>query len=177
MLIIFGGLPATGKTTLSRALARALSAVHVRIDTIEQAIAAVTGAPVVDETGYRVGYAVAEDNLRLGRIVIADSVNPLQITREAWRAAAARSGVAATEIEVICSDAAEHRRRVEMRDTDIAAARQLTWQDVATRDYEPWDRAHVVIDTAGRSIEDCCAQVRAALTSMTPHAAGLRPSP
>jgi predicted kinase len=49
MLIIFGGLPATGKTTLSRALARELGAVHVRIDTIEQAIAAVTGAPVEDE--------------------------------------------------------------------------------------------------------------------------------
>src|SRR5262245_14740333 len=110
MLIIFGGLPATGKTTLSRALARALGAVHVRIDTIEQAIATVTGKPVVDETGYCVGYAVAEDNLRLGHIVIADSVNPLQITREAWRAVAARSGVAAIEIEVICSDAAEHRR-------------------------------------------------------------------
>lgn len=128
MLIIFGGLPATGKMTLSRALARELGAVHVRIDTIEQAITAVTGKAVEDETGYRVGYAVAEDNLRLGRTVIADSVNPLQVTREAWRAVAERTGVAAIEIEVICSNAAEHRRRVETRDADILAARQLTWQ-------------------------------------------------
>ena len=52
---------------------------------------------------------------------------------------------------------------METRDTDIAAARQLTWQDVATRDYEPWDRPHVVIDTAGRPIEDCFAQVSAAV--------------
>jgi predicted kinase len=163
MLIIFGGLPATGKTTLSRALARELGAVHVRIDTIEQAIAAVTGEPVEDETGYRIGYAVAEDNLRLGRTVIADSVNPLQITRKAWRAVAERAGVPWIEVEIICSDAAEHRRRVETRDTDIAAARQLTWQDVATREYEPWDRAHVVVDTAERTMEACFAQLSAAL--------------
>jgi predicted kinase len=120
---------------------------------------------------------VAEDNLGLGRTVIADSVNPLQITREAWRAAAEHVGVAAVEIEVICSDAAEHRRRVETRDTDIAAARHLTWQDVAMREYEPWDRAHMVIDTAGRTIEACFAQLRVALKLTAPHAAGLRPSP
>jgi predicted kinase len=38
MLIIFGGLPGTGKTTIARELARQLGAVHVRIDSIEEAI-------------------------------------------------------------------------------------------------------------------------------------------
>jgi predicted kinase len=38
MLIILGGLPATGKTTIARELARQLGAAHVRIDSIEQAI-------------------------------------------------------------------------------------------------------------------------------------------
>jgi len=33
MLIAFGGLPGTGKTTVARALARRLEAVHVRLDT------------------------------------------------------------------------------------------------------------------------------------------------
>ncbi|MGO6670405.1 AAA family ATPase, partial [Rhizobium ruizarguesonis] len=40
MLIIFGGLPGSGKTTIARALAERLNAVHVRVDTIEQAIRA-----------------------------------------------------------------------------------------------------------------------------------------
>ena len=92
VFIIFGGLPATGKTTLARELARQLGAVYLRIDTIEQAIAP-TDVMSVGETGYRVGYAVAEDNLRLGRIVVADSVNPLRITRDAWRNAAKRSRI------------------------------------------------------------------------------------
>jgi len=34
MLIIFGGLPGVGKTTIARKLARHLGAVHVRIDSI-----------------------------------------------------------------------------------------------------------------------------------------------
>ena len=38
MLIVFGGLPGTGKTTLTQRLARERRAVHVRIDSIEQAI-------------------------------------------------------------------------------------------------------------------------------------------
>jgi predicted kinase len=105
MLIILGGLPGSGKTTVARALARRLGAVHVRVDTIEQAIRA-SGDPSIDigPAGYVVAYGVAEDNLTLGSVVIADSVNPLEITRDAWLAVAARSGVTAVEIEVICSD-------------------------------------------------------------------------
>ncbi|MGO8655704.1 AAA family ATPase, partial [Rhizobium ruizarguesonis] len=38
MLIIVGGLPGSGNTTIARALAERLNAVHVRVDTIEQAI-------------------------------------------------------------------------------------------------------------------------------------------
>jgi predicted kinase len=85
VLIIFGGLPGAGKTTIARELARQIGAMHLRIDSIEQAIrSSVRGLPSLDEAGYRVAYAIAEDNLRIGRTVVADSVNPLSITRDAW---------------------------------------------------------------------------------------------
>src|SRR5206468_13023014 len=85
MLIALGGLPGVGKTTLARELARQLGAVHVRIDSIEQVIreSGVTSTSL-DDAGYRIGYAIAADNLRIGRTVIADCVNPLPITRDAW---------------------------------------------------------------------------------------------
>lgn len=38
MLIIFGGLPGVGKTTISKALASELKAVYLRIDTVEQVL-------------------------------------------------------------------------------------------------------------------------------------------
>ncbi|MFI7413119.1 AAA family ATPase [Streptomyces sp. NPDC049627] len=38
MLIVMGGLPCTGKTTLARLPAARIGAVHLRADTIEQAI-------------------------------------------------------------------------------------------------------------------------------------------
>jgi predicted kinase len=37
-LIVFGGLPGTGKTTLARAIAEERSATYLRVDTIEQAL-------------------------------------------------------------------------------------------------------------------------------------------
>ena len=38
MLLIFGGLPASGKSTISQCIAREFQAVYVRVDSIEQAL-------------------------------------------------------------------------------------------------------------------------------------------
>ena len=151
MLIVLSGLPGTGKTTIARKLANELAAVYLRIDSIEQSIRS-AGRPVEGE-GYSVAYAVAEDNLRLGRIVVADCVNPWLLTRSEWRAVADRTGVPALDVEIVCSDEVEHRRRVETRATDIMGHRLPTWQEVIERDYRPWDGERIVIDTARMSVE------------------------
>jgi predicted kinase len=166
MLIILGGLPGTGKTTIARELARQLGAVHVRIDSIEEAIldSGVLSSPIND-AGYRVGYGVAADNLRIGRTVIADSVNPIPLSRDAWIEVANHAQVSAVEIEVTCSDAKQHQQRVEARISDIPRSRSLTWQDVVSRDYRPWDREHIVIDTASRTVEQVVTILRGAISN------------
>ena len=118
----------------------------------------------LNDAGYRVAYAVAEDNLRIGRRVIADSVNPLQLTRDAWLEVANRAKVRAIEIEVKCSDVNEHRRRVEARIADVAGSPAVTWEEVVSREYHPWDHEHVVIDTADLSVEQNVEILQAALS-------------
>jgi len=59
-LIVFGGLPGTGKTTLARAVAEEHSATYLRIDTIEQALRS-SGVLVGDDVGpadYLIAYKV-----------------------------------------------------------------------------------------------------------------------
>jgi predicted kinase len=162
LLIILSGLPGVGKTTIARDLARATGAMHVRIDSIEQSLR--RAGYRVEGEGYDVAYAVAEDNLRAGRTVIADCVNPWPLTRAAWRSLAERAGVAALDVEIVCSDIAEHRRRVEAREPDIAGHVLPTWQDVIDRDYHDFDGARLVIDTAAA---DVAASVRAILDRLS----------
>jgi predicted kinase len=155
MLIIFAGLPGVGKTAIARELARKLGAMYLRIDSIELALRE-SGAVIgpMNESGYRVAYAIAADNLRLGGTVVADSVNPLRITREAWREVAKKERVDSVEIEIKCSDRVEHRRRVESRSANIPGLTVLAWAEVMAREYEPWDREHIEIDTSELSVEE-----------------------
>lgn len=152
MLIVLSGLPGVGKTTIGREVARSLAAVHVRVDSIEQALR--RAGLVVQSEGYDVAHAVAADNLRVGRTVVADCVNPWPLTRDAWRAIAEESGVRLVDVEVVCSDENEHRRRVESRVPDIPGHRLPTWQEVVERDYRAWDRPRLIVDTARQSVQE-----------------------
>lgn len=160
MLIAFSGLPGTGKSTVARAVAASLQATYVRIDVIEQTLVNALGTGFqVGATGYAVANSIAESNLTLGGVVIADCVNPVQQSRMGWRAIAVRSCVGILEVEVICSDLEEHRRRIEERQADISGHHLPSWKTVEQLRYEPWIEPRLVLDTAFLSAEQAAAIV------------------
>lgn len=162
MLIIFGGLPGTGKTTISKEVARCLKAVYLRVDTIEQTLKNLEGYPdslIIGSEGYVISYAIAKENLALGLNVIADSVNPIAITRHDWRQVAKEANTDYVEIELICSDQTQHQERIEKRVVDINGHKLPTWKDVLMRDYEPWESISMSIDTSRHTVHESVQKI------------------
>jgi predicted kinase len=163
MLIVFGGLPGTGKTTLSRALAQELHAAWLRVDLIEAATwrAGVAQDQPTGLAAYSVAFALAEVHLDMGTPAVVDAVNPVDEARRGWRELAASRGLAARVIEVVCSSESEHRRRVADRVSDMPGFTYPTWEEMAGREYEPWTEKRLVVDTATETVDVCLSRIRA----------------
>jgi len=168
-LIVLSGLPGVGKTTLARTLSAAINGVHLRLDTIE---AALTTSGVIEQAGgwdafpdigYRVAWSLARDLLDTGHVVVADSVNPLGSTRQAWAACARATGSALLEVEVVCSDISTHQRRVEARVSDLDGFTVPTWQQVQARAYETWSEPILRVDTV-EGVDEAVSTITAVLT-------------
>lgn len=154
MLIILGGLPGTGKTTIAKQLAKHLKAVYLRVDTVEQVLKRANHIEVIGPEGYLICYGIAVDNLRLGQFFIADSVNPIAVTRKDWQQVAKEANVKFIEVELVCSDTLSHKSRIETRKADIPEHRLPCWQDVLNREYEPWESKSLSIDTSKYSVDE-----------------------
>lgn len=160
MLIIFSGLPGSGKSTIAQSLAKQLNAFYLRIDTIEQAIRkAEDDDREMGPAGYFVAYSLARENLQLGATVITDSVNPLTLTRDAYREIALSTRTGFLEIEILCSDKIEHRKRVETRVSEVKGLTLPDWKYVTDLTYEPWDREHLVLDSYSLSRDECVSRI------------------
>lgn len=165
ILYLFSGLPGSGKSTLSQMIAGQLRAVYLRIDTIEQGLRELCSIDVQAE-GYRLAYRIAADNLCAGMSVVADSCNPIELTRREWEQVASDARVDYVNIEVICSDSGEHRLRVEARDAEVSGLKLPTWDEIENREYHDWTAERVIVDTAGRSKMECASDLLTKLSRL-----------
>lgn len=151
MLVVFSGLPGSGKSAVAEAVGRELGIAVIAVDPIEAAIwrAGVTPSFETGVAAYEVAAAIAEQQVRLGLDVIVDAVNSVSEARASWHRVAGRTGAALAVVEVICSDESEHRRRLETRVRDIEGFPEPTWADVNARraTWEEWPVDHLVLDS------------------------------
>jgi predicted kinase len=162
--VVVGGLPGAGKSTVAEALARRRQIPYLRVDRIEQAIVEhTTLSHPVGPAGYAVAYRLAAEQLAIGLDVAVECVNPLTVTREGWSGTAASVGAGILQVELVCSDAEEHRRRVESRRTDVEGLVKPTWSEVAAREWEPWPEPHLVLDSTTSSVDAMVEAIEAGL--------------
>ena len=105
--------------------------------------------PPLNETGRAQIAALAERIAPRAPTRVLSS--PLLRARESAAVIGARCAV---DVEIVCSDRDEHRRRAESRVADIAGHRLPAWEEIAARDYRPWTTERIVIDTAGKSLQE-----------------------
>ena len=171
LLVVIGGLPAVGKTAVCRARLgeRPMTPpmTWLRVDSIEQALRR-SGEMAPDMpggAGYYAAAAVAGDVLSTGGDVLVECVNPLPITRRLWERTAADAGSRLLQVELVCSDREEHRRRVEQRVSDIAGLVLPDWRDVLQRDYAPWPEADLRLDTGRLEVTGAAELIARACSS------------
>lgn len=171
LLVVVGGLPAVGKTAVCRALLGERRMTRpmtwLRVDSIEQALRRsgemAPGMP--GGAGYYAAAAVAGDVLSTGGDVLVECVNPLPITRRLWERTAVDAGSRLLQVELVCSDRDEHRRRVEQRVSDIEGLVLPDWRDVLQRDYAPWPEADLRLDTGRLEVTGAAELIARACSS------------
>lgn len=160
-LIVFSGLPGTGKSTLARATARSLGCPAFCKDELHAAL--LRSGLNYDRAGWmshQLLTLLAQNQLRLGQSTVIDAMTPYQNVRDDWADVARREGAEFKAVECTCSDPELHRARVGQRGVTIPGWRAVGWDDVleaATR-YEPWGGDHLTVDTT-RPLQETLADV------------------
>lgn len=169
-LIVFSGLPGTGKTALAEALGRELGIPVFAKDWLEATllcnglIAAAEDKPL-GYAGYELLTLLAERQLMLNQSAILDSVAGTRSIRDQWSRLAERYKADWRVIECICSDEMLHRTRLGGRQRGIPGWRELQWADVekVKQYYLPWEGERLVLDMArpfGENLSKARAFVR-----------------
>lgn len=156
-LIVFAGLPGTGKSSLARALARELRAAYLDKDTIKDCAMRLASqmkleqaAQLAGALSYELLVDLARDNLTVGLPVVVDSPAAYQLFRDKIKALARALRADLKLIECICTDERMLRERVERRGRDLPAYRTRDWETFQQDQgrFERLTDPRLIVDTA-----------------------------
>ena len=154
-LVIFSGLPGTGKSSLAEAVGRHFGIPVFAKDWLEASLLQSELKPTSKEkslgyAGYELLTVLAKRQLMLGQSVILDSVAATKTIRMEWRKLTKRYQAEWRVIECVCSDESIHRARLKVRKRGIPGWHELEWSEVegVKNYYVPWRQNRLVLDMA-----------------------------
>jgi len=152
-LVVFSGLPGTGKSMLAENVGRGLGIPVFAKDWLEATLLRCELTPANNEmplgsAGYELLTVLAKRQLMLGQSVILDSVASTESIRSTWKQVAAKYAAEWSVIECICSDENIHVERLKSRQRGIPGWHELDWADVeSVKSYfVPWNEPRLVVD-------------------------------
>ena len=153
-LIVFSGLPGTGKSSLAEALGKRFSIPVFAKDWLEAILVRCELVPsnpdkLLGSAGYELLTTLAERQLMLNQSVILDSVASTQSIRKVWKELSERYRAQRYVIECICSDESLHRANLAKRERNIPGWHELAWADVekVRKYYSRWVEDRLIVDT------------------------------
>ena len=147
-IIIIGGVPGTGKTTLANELSRILNIPAFSKDELEAAIArkGLSSNKEMKGVGYEIMSTLAKRQLKNDSSAIFDFIASGKRTAELWPDL---NRIKYKFIECVCSNQETHKKRINSRVRNIEGWYELKWEDVLEIEkiYEPLRHDGLVIDS------------------------------
>jgi predicted kinase len=151
-LIVFSGVPGSGKSTVAEATGAALG---IPVFAVDWLLGALTpfGGYHLDESwgmGAELLTTLALRQLRLGQSAILDYPLEEPAVRDRWRSLAARAASDFRVIVCVCPDEEEHKRRLAGRKRGIPGWHEGgDWANVQRRlaEFPPWAEDVLTVDT------------------------------
>ena len=150
-LLVFSGLPGTGKSTLAEAAGRELRAPVFAVDWLLGSLTPFGGYHLDEllKIGAELLTTLAFRQLELGQSAIVDFPAEDLATRIRWRSLAHAAGAQFRVVVCTCSDREQHRVRLERRERGIPGWHEGgNWANVERRraEFPPWTGEVLTID-------------------------------
>ena len=153
-LVVFSGVPGTGKSTLADAVGRRLGIPVFATDWLLGSLTPFGGRHLdrLLDVGSELLTTLALRQLGLGQSAILDHPAEDPATRTRWHSLAERAGADFKVVVCVCTDPRTHRDRAESRTRGIPGWHDAAdWADITRRQstFPPWTTDTLTVDTTG----------------------------